>query len=192
MPRKLQDWNEIFKAFSNESRATKFYSRLSPRELLILCASLLDLVLIHILKKGLRGEEKEIDSFLGVNGNLDAPCGTFDARIRLAYVVGIINQAEMEPIKAIRQMRNHFAHNYKVSLSEKDMIKKLDKVHRFVLAFLLYDWHKYGTKERALVRRLRRFATDARVAKDLLRLATLLLPKWLDVTLKERAKPIGQ
>jgi DNA-binding MltR family transcriptional regulator len=43
----------------------------------------------------------------------NAPLGTFSARTKAAYVMGLIERKEYEEINIIRKIRNEFGHNWK-------------------------------------------------------------------------------
>jgi DNA-binding MltR family transcriptional regulator len=71
----------------------------------------LEQVLKEILCAYLIDDKVVEDLFEGGN----APLGTFSARAKLAYTLGLISAEELHDIDLIRKIRNDFAHDMKAS-----------------------------------------------------------------------------
>lgn len=93
---KDREIQEFLKEFQNES----------PRAAAILGGAYLDYLLKELLKSRLvkdRSLFKELDSL------------TFERRMNLCYLTGIINRAERDDLKKINWIRNKFAHDIKLN-----------------------------------------------------------------------------
>jgi len=86
---KIERW--LAEVFPGETKIYQEYRGLSPRELAIVSAAILDSALVEIIALRLGGgPEKEVEAFLGADGDGRAPVGSFGARIQLALLLGII------------------------------------------------------------------------------------------------------
>jgi hypothetical protein len=65
-------------------------------------------------EQALRQNRKEIELFLGIDGDGRAPAGSFGARIQLALLVGLITEEDATILRQIKNLRNTFAHRVKV------------------------------------------------------------------------------
>lgn len=74
----------------------------------------LELLLLNYLREPKQAKEL-------VNG-FNAPLGTFSARIKAAYVFGLVRKDGYQTLEILRKIRNRFAHNWDgVSLDRKDI-----------------------------------------------------------------------
>ena len=78
---KIERW--LAEVFPGEERIYSEYRTLPPRELAIVSAAVLDVALAELLALRLSGEDREIEAFLGLNGDGRAPVATFGGRIQL-------------------------------------------------------------------------------------------------------------
>jgi len=76
----------------------------------LLCARVIDL-------------PKEAEAFFGLNGDGRAAGATFGARIQLAALLGIIQPEDAEVLKAVKNIRNAFAHRVKVDFTSPELRK---------------------------------------------------------------------
>lgn len=100
---KSEKW--LKELFPGDDRIYAEYHHLPTRELVIVAAAVLDAALAELLSKRLRDFPKEIESFLGVNGDGQAPASTFGARIQLALLIGLVTPDDadiLEPEKHLR------------------------------------------------------------------------------------------
>lgn len=126
MPRKIEDWSlEIYNGPANLSEK---YDKLSGRELVIVASSVLDIGLAHLIEKRLRNDPKEIEGFLGMDGDGRAPAGSFGSKIQLAYLLGLIDQSQRDVLRAIKQVRNIMAHKVKRNLTSPDANREIQKL----------------------------------------------------------------
>jgi DNA-binding MltR family transcriptional regulator len=82
----------------------------SPRASVLVASSLVDVLLRDTLEVVLRfrnGDEKK-ELLTGLN----APLGTFSARSRLLFALGVIDAETYDYIDTIRTIRNEFAHGH--------------------------------------------------------------------------------
>ena len=109
---KVEHWLE--EVFPGKSRIYEEYRLLPSRELAIVAAAVLDLALATLLSRRFIDSPAESDAFLGVNGDGRAPAASFGARIQLALLLGIITESDAEILRAIKELRNLFAHRVRV------------------------------------------------------------------------------
>jgi DNA-binding MltR family transcriptional regulator len=93
---KSQDLQGFLAEFQNES----------DRAAAILSAALLDEWLRRLLVSFLIDVPKEVDAMLDV----EQPIGSFGARIRLAYCLGLLDEKLFRLLTLIKKVRNEFAH----------------------------------------------------------------------------------
>jgi DNA-binding MltR family transcriptional regulator len=105
---KIERWSKD--VFPGEENVYKKYEGLSPFELVVMATSIIDLALAELLSLRLRDDPKEYEEFLGLNEDGRAPCGSFGARIQLAYLVGIITKDDATVFRHLKRLRNVFAH----------------------------------------------------------------------------------
>ena len=105
------------------------YRGLPQRELAIVCAAVLDVALAELLWLRLRDCGKESEEFLGLNGDGRAPAGSFGARIQLGILVGILTPDDAATLRAIKELRNLFAHRVKVTFLSPQALKVTTKLH---------------------------------------------------------------
>jgi hypothetical protein len=115
-------WDEVF---PGEPRIFEEYQDLRPRELAIVAAAVLDLALVDLISRRFVNNPKESEKFLGANDDGHAPSGSFGARIQLAMLLGIITESDAVILRAIKGIRNAFAHRSRVSFRDKSVQKLL-------------------------------------------------------------------
>ncbi len=94
---KLTDWHGFQQEFRSES----------DRAAAIVGAALLDAQLEQLIASFLIDELKEI----GVLFDFTGPFGSFGARIRVAFSLGLVSRDEYDDLKIIQAIRNDFAHH---------------------------------------------------------------------------------
>jgi hypothetical protein len=57
--------------------------------------------------------------------NSMAPLGTFSARIMLAHALGLIKAKERDQLNMLRKIRNLFAHDFKISMTDPIVISTM-------------------------------------------------------------------
>ena len=115
-------WGEVFPGVH---RVFEEYQDLSPRELAIVAAAVLDLALVDLISRRFIDEPKESEKFLGADENGRAPAGSFGARIQLALLLGIITKSDAAILRAIKGIRNAFAHRARVNYCDERVLKFL-------------------------------------------------------------------
>lgn len=119
---KIERW--LAEVFPGETKIYQEYRGLPPRELAIISAAVLDSALVEIIALRLGGPEKEVEAFLGADGDSRAPVGSFGARIQLALLLGIITEQDAEALRAIKQIRNLFAHRTTMNFLLPQVLKQ--------------------------------------------------------------------
>lgn len=113
---KIERWLES--VFPGKEKIYSAYRHLSDRELAIVAGGVLDLALAEMIALRLVDSPKEAESFLGLDGTGNAPGGTFGARIQLAALLGIITAEDARILRALKGVRNAFAHRVSVSFCD--------------------------------------------------------------------------
>lgn len=124
---KIEQW--MRDVFPGANRIYEDYRGLPRRELAITAAAVLDLALVEILSMTLTGPEQEKHSFLGINGDGIAPCGSFGARIQLALLLSIISEGDAAILRAIKNIRNQLAHRVNADFDSSSVLPLLNKLH---------------------------------------------------------------
>lgn len=115
---KVERW--MSEVFPGKDKIYEEYRHLPPRELVIVSCAVLDAALLELLAKRLSGPEKEIEEFLGANGDGRAPVGSFGARIQLALVTGVLTIEDAAVLRALKGLRNLMAHRVRVDFLAKE------------------------------------------------------------------------
>jgi len=122
----IEKWFE--EVFPGKQNIFREYQNLPSRELMITCAAVIDVALAELISLRLRDDKKETTEFLGANGDGRAPLGSLGSKIQMAYLLNIISKSDAEILKAIKNMRNIFAHRVKVDFKNKLVVKHLKKL----------------------------------------------------------------
>jgi len=117
---KSEKW--LSDVFPGVSRIYEEYRHLTRRELAIVSAGVLDLGLAQLLSMRLAGDEREREEFLGLNGDGRAPAGSFGARIQLGVLTGTITSEDAVILRAIKNIRNCFAHRIRVDFTSPEVL----------------------------------------------------------------------
>jgi hypothetical protein len=111
---KVERW--LTEVFPGQNRIYLEYRALPERELVIVSAAVLDAALVELLSLRLLDLPKEVEAFLGVDGDGRAPIASFGARIQLALLLGIITSEDAAVLRQIKALRNLFAHRARIRL----------------------------------------------------------------------------
>lgn len=113
-PVDLDDYQDLVVKYHNES----------DRSAAVLAGSFLEHFLASILKHVLR-KEPEVDELFHGFG----PFSSFSQRISVAYAFGLIEKKTQDNLKAIKDIRNYFAHTPRdVSFDDKALDKLFDRL----------------------------------------------------------------
>lgn len=107
----------------------QFYKE-SDRAAPLVAAAICDEVLLAILESFMVDCKESREILRGPN----APLGSFSARIRTSYSLGLIEHREYEELQAIRKIRNEFAHGWQVARFDSTRIER----HMSALPFAGY------------------------------------------------------
>lgn len=124
---KIEHW--LAEVFPGESEIYSEYRRLPPRELAIVCAAVLDVALAELLTLRLANRQKEIEEFLGLNGDGRAPAGSFGARIQLTLLLGLLTPDDAATLRTIKELRNLFAHRVRINFLSPAVQRATSKLH---------------------------------------------------------------
>jgi hypothetical protein len=145
---KIERW--LTEVFPGETEIYAEYHRLPPRELAIVSAAVLDVALADLLVLRLHDRAKEVEEFLGLNGDGRAPAGSFGARIQLALLIGLLTPEDAAILRTIKELRNHFAHRVRINFLSPYVLKATTKLHALWLKrseALIEAGVMYGTTE---------------------------------------------
>ncbi|QQO19447.1 hypothetical protein JJB98_05790 [Bradyrhizobium diazoefficiens] len=115
--------NEILKDFPNMQDYLPYLEELgkeSPRGKVLISTGFMEQVLKEILCAFL--VEGKVAEELFEGGN--APLGTFSARAKLAFTLGLVSEKEFQDLELIRKIRNEFAHNVKASFDDPAIVAR--------------------------------------------------------------------
>jgi hypothetical protein len=124
---KIERW--FAEVFPGETEIYAEYRGLPPRELAIVSAAVLDVAIAELLALRLNDETKEVEEFLGVNGDGRAPVGSFGARIQLGVLVGLLTPDDAAILRTIKELRNLFAHRVRIDFLSPSVLKTTTKLH---------------------------------------------------------------
>jgi hypothetical protein len=103
----------------------------SDRGMALYATAYLDNQLEILLRNKLVGNNKHFKDIFSFNG----PVGTFSAKIKLAYSIGLLDKISMDDINILRKIRNEFAHSdKKIDLETKDIKILIDNLKMNVKA----------------------------------------------------------
>jgi DNA-binding MltR family transcriptional regulator len=88
------------------AKAASVFVNESDRGVALIATAWLDDVLEKLIRTGFRSEDKIADSVLKDTGGLS----TFSARIKVAYLMGLLEKSAYLDLNIIRKIRNDFAH----------------------------------------------------------------------------------
>lgn len=128
MTRHKEDWlKDIFRGYND---AASRYVRLSSRELPIVAVAILDAALAHLLKLRLLDDLREVEAFLGTDGDGRAPAASVGARIQLAYLLGLISKEDVKVFRILKNIRNLFAHKVELNYLSPSVVKELHNLNK--------------------------------------------------------------
>ncbi len=94
------------------------YEEKNERAVAIVGVSFLDLLLEHILREFFLDDEKEVEKLFKHD---QGPLGTFSAKIKLSFCLGLIPKPIKDDLQLAAKIRNRFAHNLKTSFEEDEI-----------------------------------------------------------------------
>jgi DNA-binding MltR family transcriptional regulator len=110
---------EVIKGL-HDDRLLKELDGASPRATVIVGASAVERMLEQLLEKFLVGNKAFKESFLSGN---NAPLGTFSAKIKAAYALGLVSIKTYQDMERVRAIRNKFAHDlFDCNFENKEII----------------------------------------------------------------------
>ncbi len=113
------NWNEFFEEFQKET----------PRAAVIVSGAFLDSLLRDLLSSYMVDDRKVVNELLGTEHYSETPLGSFGARIKTAYCLGLISKLEYNDLQLIKNIRNRFAHKlHGYSFDDKEIIKWCDHI----------------------------------------------------------------
>jgi DNA-binding MltR family transcriptional regulator len=109
----------------------------SERGSVLAATALIEEDLEILLRKSFTVEKPKIKKIVDPLFSGFGPLSTFSAKIKLSYVIGLIDKQLYEDIEIFRDIRNHFAHTYRAATFEDQTVKdKLKKIGAHVLCNL--------------------------------------------------------
>ena len=123
---KVERW--LADVFPGRGNVYSEYRDLPPRELAIVAVAVLDSALAELLALRLVKDDKEIESFLGLNGDGRAPVASFGARIQLGLLIGVLTSRDAAILRTMKGIRNEFAHRVRAEFLSPAILKKTTKL----------------------------------------------------------------
>lgn len=104
------------------------FQRESDRATAILGAALLDEKLLQLLIAFMVDDAREVDQLLDPEG----PLGSFGARIRVAYCLGLVTRNAFDILRTIKGIRNAFAHHlHGLSFADPEIGESCGRLRKF-------------------------------------------------------------
>ena len=140
------------------------YSRLNPFEIVLVTASVIAAALTELLGSRLNNHSKEIESFLGLNADGRAPAGSFRARIQLAFLLGLISDADVKIFRHIKSIRNEFSHKVHVHIDSPHILQEVLQLGELLIALCpkTKNGLKYAKALSLLTRQIKRKTRKAK------------------------------
>jgi len=107
--------------FANINKLLAITNEENDRGLVLSMSAFAEELLGRLLSSYFRGGKIASDLVEGFN----APLGTFSARIKAAYAVGLISDVQYTDLEVARKIRNEFAHNWEGCSFKHQNIKDL-------------------------------------------------------------------
>jgi len=126
MSRKTETW--INEDFPHPEKWLKLLEGSSDRDVAVMLCSIIDSLLADLISLRLEGDNKEIETFLGLDGDGRAPLGSLGARIQAAYLLGLIEKFQLKNLRHFKDIRNLFSHNVLVSFDDERVVNKIKAV----------------------------------------------------------------
>ena len=118
----------ILKSRDLQAFLNEFHTE-SDRATAVLGAALLDEKLLQVLETFFVDDKKQVNPLLKPEGAL----GSFAARIRVAYCLGLLTRDLFDTLTIVREIRNAFAHQlHGLSFATPSIAKKCDKLRSTV------------------------------------------------------------
>lgn len=102
------DLTEVDEAFGDLNRLQRIMRDLDERGLILSLSTFAEEALGDLIGAFLISGESTKQLLNGFN----APLGTFSARIKMAYSLGLITRPQREDLDRLRRIRNEFAHTW--------------------------------------------------------------------------------
>lgn len=122
MARKTETWNSDF--FDKSIDENLKGDTKSELETAILCAGILDIMLGELLSSRLLDLKSEREQLL--------TRASFDNKIQLALLTGVISTYDAKVFRAFKAIRNEFAHRINISLIESQLIPHIEIIYKAV------------------------------------------------------------
>jgi hypothetical protein len=107
------------------------YRNLNAREFSIVSCTVVDAAISELISLRLKGtSSRELETFLGVNGDGRAPCGSLGAKLQLGYLLGLLTKNDLKILRGFKKIRNTFAHSINVDFSKPEIVKVVKGVHK--------------------------------------------------------------
>lgn len=116
-------------AFSRFNRLSRLLHGLDERGLVLSLAAFAEEALGDLIKAFLIAVPAADALLEGFN----APLGTFSARIKMAFALGLITREQFEDLERLRKIRNEFSHNWEqISFGDPKILTHINALH--------YNW----------------------------------------------------
>lgn len=111
--------------FTEYDSVLRFLQDESDRGVVLVAAGFFEQQLIALIRSYLL--ENRVPTTLHTGGN--TPLGTFNARIDIAYALGLIDDESRADLHLIRRIRNDFAHDWSVGFENRRVIDRCAALH---------------------------------------------------------------
>lgn len=131
--------NKLEQGFIRDENLIKELTNSSDRAKVVLGSAVIEELLERVLKKFFVQDKDKIEkTFEGATGFL----GTFSAKIKMAFLLGLISEELQKDLDNLRNIRNKFAHNILGCDFNNQSIKGLCNNFIFAKKAFTTDWEK--------------------------------------------------
>lgn len=117
--------------FPGEENIYSNYRNLNAREFSLVSCAVIDSAIAELISMRLKeSSNKELETFLGVNGDGRAPCGSLGAKLQLAYLLRILTKNDLLILRGFKKIRNSFAHSVNVDFTKPEIVKVVKRIHQ--------------------------------------------------------------
>ena len=129
----------------DKDEVAAFYEPGSDRAVAVVCTAIVENRLTALLKAAMRDDAKVHEELFRPSG----PVGSLSAKIKLAYLLGLMQEDLYRDLLLVTKIRNDFAHSVKITSFEDASVKgRVDSLHALQIWKDLEKKHKAELKTR--------------------------------------------
>jgi DNA-binding MltR family transcriptional regulator len=112
----------------DKDEVAAFYERGSDRAVAVVCLAIVENRLTDLLKVAMRKDERAQEELFNPSG----PIGSLGTKIKIAYMLGLIDSDLYSDLRVVAKIRNEFAHSVRITSFDEPSIKnRIESLHGF-------------------------------------------------------------